>query len=43
MTTDLYSEWLNEVFSKRHGAMFNQPALLLVDQAHSHKAEVKNI
>ena len=43
MTTDLYSEWLNEVFSKRHGAMFSQPALLLVDQARSHKAEVKNM
>lgn len=45
MTTDLYHQWLNEVFSKRHGAMFSVPSLLLVDQARSHKSEnaIKNV
>ena len=38
MTSELYSEWLSEVFSKRHGAMFSLPSLMLVDQARSHKA-----
>ena len=40
MTTELYTEWLNEVFSKRYGAMFNQPSLLLVDQALVTKGRV---
>ena len=43
MTIDLYSEWLNEVLSKRHRALFNQPSLLLDEQARSHKGEGKNM
>ena len=40
MTTELHTEWLNEVFSERHGAMFNQSSLL-VDQALCHKGRVR--
>ena len=41
MTIQLYTEWLNEAFNKRHGAMFNQSSLLLVDQARSQRREGK--
>ena len=40
MTIQLYTEWLNEVFNKRHGAMLNQSSLL-VDQARSQRREGK--
>ena len=42
MNEALLEEWTGNVYNKRPGALFQQPTILIMDSATSHKKETVN-